>query len=63
MRADQEATIDMMNENAQLRRLLENIVINAEVQPDVRMNGATDVYAVPLDDIEQAREALFTKAS
>ena len=34
--------------------LLEVIVANAVVVPDPRMQGSTDCYAVPLDDIEAA---------
>jgi hypothetical protein len=39
-------------------RVLGIIVQNAEVQPDASMKGATDCYAVPLDDIEAARTLL-----
>lgn len=34
------------------------IVANATLQPDQRMSGATDIYAVPLDDIDAARAAI-----
>ena len=33
-------------------------VFNAEMIPDPRRGGQTDVYAVPLDDIEKLREVL-----
>lgn len=39
--------------------ILRNILANARVQPDAAMNGTTDVYAVPLEDIEAARSALL----
>lgn len=42
----------------ELRAALENIVANAHTIPDPSMEGATDIAAVPLDDIEQARAAL-----
>lgn len=35
--------------------ILRTIVLNARVIPDPNMSGATDCYAVPLDDIEAAR--------
>ena len=38
--------------------LLSMIVGNAVVGPDAAMNGATDCYHVPLDDIDAAREWL-----
>lgn len=41
-----------------LQEVLSVIVANAEVIRDPRMNGATDCYAVPLDDIEAAKELL-----
>lgn len=33
-------------------------LFNAELSPDPRMGGATDVYLVPTDDIEALRLAL-----
>ena len=45
-------------ENARLREALENIVANARLQADARMDGTTDIWAVPLDDIVAARAAL-----
>lgn len=45
-------------EHAVLREALENIVANARLVPDPQMQGLTDTYAVPLDDIENARKAL-----
>lgn len=41
-----------------LLAMLEIMVANAELIPDPRMNGSTDVYAVPLDDVEEARRLL-----
>lgn len=38
--------------------LLRIIVLNAELIPDPRMQGATDCYRVPCDDIEDARKLL-----
>lgn len=46
---------------AELERALDIIVLNATIQPDARMEGATDCYAVPLDDIESARALLAKK--
>ena len=46
-----------------LRDLLTNIVLNASLQPDARMGGTADTYAVPLDDIDAARSALGIKPS
>ncbi len=48
-------------ENRKLRDALSNIVANAQIQPDASMGGMTDVYAVPLDDIDEARSALGQK--
>lgn len=45
-----------------MRDLLTNIILNARIQPDAAMSGTTDTYAVPVVDIEAAREAL-TKLS
>jgi len=36
------------------------VLANAEVGPDPRMDGMTDCYLVPLDDIEMLRTALVT---
>lgn len=44
--------------NAEMLEALETIVANAEIQPDAKMSGLTDVYAVPTDDIDDARAAL-----
>jgi hypothetical protein len=45
----------MLDHIADLQAALQNIVTNASIQPDASMGGATDCYAVPLDDIEHAR--------
>lgn len=42
-----------------LLRALDCIVLNARLVPDPDRNGATDCYAVPLEDIERARELLI----
>ena len=34
------------------------ICLNAKLQPDAAMDGATDCYAVPLDDIQNGRAVL-----
>jgi NAD/NADP transhydrogenase beta subunit len=34
------------------------IVANAVIQPDAKMNGSTDIYAVPIEDIDAARAAI-----
>jgi hypothetical protein len=36
----------------ELSQKLTNIMLNAVLIPDPRMNGMTDCYAVPLDDVE-----------
>ena len=45
-----------------LKTILDIIINNAVLQPDARMSGSTDCYAVPLDDIETARDILFGMA-
>ena len=50
--------VKAVNGRATLLAALANIVANAVMQPDASMAGATDCYAVPLDDIEAARRAL-----
>ena len=42
-------------ELAEAREVVACICINAAIQPDAAMGGATDCYAVPLDDIARAR--------
>ncbi len=41
-----------------LREALACICLNAKLQPDAAMDGATDCYAVPLGDIERGHAAL-----
>lgn len=41
-----------------IREALANITANARRHADPRMEGKTDCYLVPLDDIEAARKAL-----
>ena len=50
--------VEPSNLSGTLRAALEVIVANAEIIPDPHMSGATDIYAVPLDDIDTARAAL-----
>lgn len=38
---------------------LRTIIANARTIPDPRMDGTTDVYAVPIEDIEAAHGALY----
>ena len=45
-----------------LRAALKVIVANAEIIPDPHMSGATDIYAVPIDDIDNARASLAALA-
>ncbi len=40
---------------AEAREVVACICINAVIQPDAAMGGATDCYAVPVDDIARAR--------
>ena len=42
----------------ELRAALRIIVANAQIIPDASMGGATDIYAVPLGDIDAARAAI-----
>ncbi len=49
-------------EAERLRAALRNIVANARIQPDVSTECNTDIYAVPLDDIRDARAALAPPA-
>lgn len=41
-----------------LLMILQVIVSNARLSPDPNMNGTTDCYCIPLDDIETARQAI-----
>jgi hypothetical protein len=50
--------VEPSNLSGTLRAALEVIVANAEIIPDPHMSGATDIYAVPLDDIDTARAAI-----
>lgn len=43
---------------AEMADLLAVIIANAKMIPDPAMAGQTDIYAVPLDDIEDARTIL-----
>ncbi len=52
MAANFEDTIERLHE------ALSCICLNASIQPDRAMGGATDCYAVPLDDIQNGRAVL-----
>jgi hypothetical protein len=43
---------------AKAHTIISVICANARMQPDASMNGSTDIYAVPLDDIETASQWL-----
>lgn len=45
----------LLIQKEELLGMLQTIYINARVQPDPSMGGATDIYTVPLADIESAR--------
>lgn len=40
-----------------IERAISCVVANAEIAPDPRMEGATDCYLVPLEDIDALRNA------
>lgn len=53
---DTAAERDRLKElNEELLAVLDNIVANAKLISDPAMEGATDTYSVPLDDIDNAR--------
>lgn len=47
--------IETYKRHLEAKRVLEIIIANACLIPDPTMNGVTDTYSVPLDDIEAAR--------
>ncbi len=47
----------------ELIEILECIVLNAVCIPDPRMDGTTDTYSVPMDDIDTARKILAAIAT
>lgn len=47
-----------MSDKRDLLDVLHNIVANARLVPDPAMQGMTDIYAVPCDDIEEAQRLL-----
>ena len=49
---------DLLAARDDLLAALENIAATATVIPDPAMDGTTDTYSVPLDDIEAARDAI-----
>jgi len=57
-RSKWEPDARLIAEAPALLEILQIIIANARMQPDASMNGATDIYAVPLDDIEAARAAI-----
>jgi hypothetical protein len=59
--ADHMAPADQQGAAAEtepLQAALATIVANAKFQPDASTGGATDCYAVPLDDIDSARKLI-----
>lgn len=42
----------------ELRELLRCIVLNSVIGPGTTMNGTTDCYHVPVDDIDNAKKIL-----
>lgn len=63
--ADTEAHARLIASAPRLKRerdallaALEVLLVNADVGPDPRMDGMTDCYLVPLDDIDAARQAI-----
>ena len=44
-----------------LREVLTLICLNASIQPDAAMDGTTDCYAVPMDDIQNGHAVLNTQ--
>jgi hypothetical protein len=49
---------DMLKQRDKLLEVLAVITLNATVQPDASMNGSSDIYAVPICDIESARKLI-----
>jgi hypothetical protein len=49
---------DMLKQRDKLLEALSVITLNATVQPDASMNGSSDIYAVPICDIESARKLI-----
>lgn len=47
----------------ELHQALSNIVLNARMIPDPSMQGATDIYTVPMDDIDAARNLITARAA
>jgi len=60
MRLAAEASGEMRHKTT-ASELLEIIVLNAAIGPDAKMDGFTDCYHVPLDDIDRAKEWLKAK--
>lgn len=60
--AEVQANARLIASAPELLEALSNILANARLIPDPSMQGATDVYAVPLDDIEAA-VAVLAKAN
>ena len=47
-----------VNHHEDLVRALQIVCANASLMPDPKMQGTTDCYGVPLDDIDEARALL-----
>jgi hypothetical protein len=52
------ACVDILTSDRNVLDILRIIVANAVVISDPRMQGATDCYSIPLDDIEAAQALL-----
>lgn len=48
----------LLKENDRLREALRIIAFNAKLRADPSMNFTTDIYILPLDDIEMVSELL-----
>lgn len=59
-RAEARANARLIAAAPAMLEALRIITTNAKVQPDASMEGATDIYAVPLDDIDTALALLET---
>lgn len=55
-----ELLVRCANRYQELVDILGVIVANAKMVPDMTMNGTTDTYVVPIDDIEKAQDVLGT---
>jgi hypothetical protein len=60
-RCDAEEAAEQVALLPDLVDVLNCIVANASLQPDSRMKGVADIYAVPIEDIERGRAILASK--